>query len=89
MAARHQVSFASVARVWRRWNIQPHRIETFRFSTDPQLEAKLRVVLGLYLSPPQNAVVLSIDEKTQIQALSPNEPVQPMAPNHPLQQTHD
>lgn len=89
MAARHRVSFASVARIWRRWNIQPHRIETFKFSTDPELEAKLRDVVGLYLSPPQNAVVVSIDEKTQIQALSRTQPQQPLAPNNPLQQTHD
>lgn len=89
MAERHQVSFSSVARIWRRWKIQPHRIETFKFSTDPQLEAKLRDVVGLYLSPPENAVVVSIDEKTQIQAMSRTQPVQPLAPEHPLQQTHD
>ena len=52
MAARHRVSFASVARIWRRWNIfQPHRVETFKFSTDPELEAKLRDVVGLHLTP--------------------------------------
>jgi transposase len=56
------ISFASVARIWRKWGIQPHRIETFKFSTDPQLEAKLRDVTGLYLAPPDNAVVVSVDE---------------------------
>lgn len=89
MAERHGISFSSVARIWRRWKIQPHRIGTFKFSTDPELEPKLRDVVGLYLSPPQNAVVVSIDEKTQIQALSRTGADQPMSPTHPLQQTHD
>jgi len=52
MAERLGISFASVARIWRKWNIQPHRVETFKFSTDPQLEAKLRDVVGRYLDPP-------------------------------------
>jgi transposase len=89
MAERHGISFSSVARIWRRWKIQPHRIETFKFSTDPDLESKLRDVVGLYLSPPENAVVVSIDEKTQIQALSRTQAEQPLSPTHPLQQTHD
>jgi transposase len=63
------ISFASVARIWRKWGIQPHRIETFKFSTDPELEPKIRDVVGLYLDPPANAVVVSVDEKSQIQAL--------------------
>ncbi|MGP5397097.1 helix-turn-helix domain-containing protein, partial [Arthrobacter rhombi] len=87
MAARHGVSFSSVARLWRRWKIQPHRIETFKFSTDPALEAELRDVVGLYMSPPENAVVVSIDGKTQIQALSRTQAEQPMSPTHPLEQT--
>jgi transposase len=58
-----------VARIWREWKLQPRRRETFKFSTDPQLEAKIRDVVGLYLSPPDNAVVVCIDEKSQIQAL--------------------
>ena len=69
MAQRLGISFASVARIWRKWGIQPHRVETFKFSTDPQLEAKLRDVVGLYLDPPAGAVVLSVDKKSQIQAL--------------------
>ena len=89
MAERHGISFSSVARIWRRWKIQPHRIETFKFSTDPALESKLRDVVGLYMSPPENAVVVSIDEKTQIQALSRTGKDQPLAPNNPQQQTHD
>ncbi|MGP5397291.1 helix-turn-helix domain-containing protein, partial [Arthrobacter rhombi] len=85
MAQRHGISFSSVARIWRRWKIQPHRIETFKFSTDPALEAELRDVVGLYMSPPENAVVVSIDGKTQIQALSHTQAEQPMSPTHPLQ----
>ena len=68
LAAELGISFATVARTWRKWGIQPHRLETFKFSTDPQLEAKIRDVTGLYLAPPDNAVVVSIDEKSQIQA---------------------
>jgi transposase len=62
------VSFAEVARIWRDWGLQPHRVETFKFSTDPQLDAKVRDVVGLYLDPPANAVVVCVDEKSQIQA---------------------
>ncbi|HEY5352958.1 MAG TPA: IS630 family transposase [Streptosporangiaceae bacterium] len=69
LAAELGISFASVARIWRKWKIQPHRIETFKFSTDPELEAKIRDVVGLYLAPPDNAVVVSVDEKSQVQAL--------------------
>lgn len=69
LASRLGISFATVARIWRRWNIQPHRVETFKFSTDPQLEPKIRDAVGLYLNPPANAVVVSVDEKSQIQAL--------------------
>lgn len=89
MSKRHGISFSSVARIWRRWKVQPHRIETFKFSTDPELEPKLRDVVGLYMSPPENAVVVSIDEKTQIQALSRTQPVQPISPTHPMERTHD
>ncbi|MGO9354897.1 MAG: IS630 family transposase [Mycobacterium sp.] len=62
MAERLGISFSSVARIWRKWDIQPHRIETFKFSTDPELEAKLRDGVGLYLDPPAGAVVVSVDE---------------------------
>jgi hypothetical protein len=65
------ISFATVARVWRKWDLQPWRVETFRFSTDPELEAKARDVVGLDLNPPEHAVVLCLDEKTQVQALQP------------------
>ncbi len=62
------ISFASVARIWREWKLQPWRRETFKFSTDPQLEAKIRDVVGLYLNPPDKAVVLSIDELGRAEA---------------------
>ena len=89
MADRLGISFASVARIWRKWNIQPHRVETFKFSTDPELEAKLRDVVGLYLDPPAGAVVVSVDEKSQIQALDRTQPILPLRHGIPEQQTHD
>ena len=83
MADRLGISYASVARIWRKWGIQPHRVETFKFSTDPQLEAKLRDVVGLYLDPPAGAVVVSVDEKSQIQALDRTQPILPLRQRHP------
>jgi transposase len=83
------ISFASVARIWRKWNLQPWRIETFKFSTDPELDAKIRDIVGLYLAPPDNAVVLCIDEKSQVQALDRTAPVLPILPGVPEKQTHD
>jgi hypothetical protein len=89
LASRLGISFATVARIWRKWNLQPHRVETFKFSTDPLLEPKLRDVVGLYLDPPANAVVLSIDEKSQIQALDRTQLALPMRPGLPERRTHD
>jgi transposase len=89
LAAELGVSFASVARIWRKWNIQPHRIETFKFSTDPELESKIRDVVGLYLDPPANAVVVSVDEKSQVQALDRTQPMLPLRPGLPARQTDD
>jgi transposase len=83
------ISFSSVARIWRKWKIQPHRLETFKFSTDPDLEAKIRDVVGLYLHPPDNAVVVSVDEKSQIQALDRTAPMLPLRPGLPARQTYD
>jgi hypothetical protein len=60
LAAELGISFASVARIWRKWDIQPHRIQGFKFSTDPELEFKIRDVVGLYLDPPANAVVVEL-----------------------------
>src|SRR5215213_8829711 len=92
LAAELGISFASVARIWRRWNLQPWRVETFKFSTDPELDAKIRDVVGLYLNPPENAVVLCMDEKSQVQALdrtAPILPILPILPGVPEKQTHD
>jgi transposase len=83
------ISFASVARIWRKWDLQPWRVETFKFSTDPELDAKVRDVVGLYLAPPDKAVVLSIDEKSQVQALDRTAPILPLRPGIPEKQTHD
>jgi len=66
-----------VARIWRRWSLASWKAETFKFSTDPELEAKIAGVVGLYLDPPEKAVVVCIDEKTQIQALDRTAPILP------------
>ena len=80
---------ATVARAWRRYGVQPWRRETFKFSTDPQLEAKVRDVIGLYLHPPDKAIVLCVDEKSQIQALNRTAPILPLRPGLPEKATHD
>jgi transposase len=80
---------ATVARAWRAYGIQPWRQGTFKFSTDPELEAKVRDVVGLYLDPPDNAVVLCVDEKSQIQALNRTQPILPLRPGLPAKATHD
>jgi hypothetical protein len=72
------VGDATVARAWRKYRVQPWRRETFKFSTDPELEAKVRDVVGLYLNPPTNAIVLCVDEKSQIQALNRTAPILPL-----------
>jgi len=89
LADRLGISNVWVAKIWRKWGLQPWRRETFKFSTDPQLEAKVRDVVGLYLNPPDKAVVLSIDEKSQIQALDRTAPILPMRPGLPEKATHD
>ena len=83
------VSHATVARVWKHFGIQPHRSGTFKFSTDPELEAKVRDIVGLYLHPPDKAVVLCVDEKSQIQALDRTAPILPLRPGLPESRTHD
>jgi hypothetical protein len=80
---------ATVARAWRAYRVQPWRQGTFKFSTDPELEAKVRDVVGLYLDPPRNAIVLCIDEKSQIQALNRTQPILPVRPGLPEKATHD
>ena len=83
------ISTASIIEVWHKWDLQPWRRESFKFSTDPRLEAKLTDVVGLYLHPPENAVVVCVDEKSQIQALDRTQPVLPLRPGLPERATHD
>ena len=83
------VSRDTVARIWREYGVQPWRAETFKFSTDPQLAAKVHDVVGLYLHPPERAVVLCVDEKSQIQALERTQPVRRVWLDRPEQRTHD
>ncbi|WP_280474872.1 IS630 family transposase [Nocardia farcinica] len=80
---------ATVARAWREYGVQPWRSGTFKFSTDPQLVAKVTDVVGLYLEPPENAIVLCVDEKSQIQALDRTAPMLPMQPGQIERRTHD
>ena len=89
MAQRTGMSPSTVQRIWAELGLKPHRTETFKFSTDPALEAKIRDVVGLYLDPPAGAIVLSLDEKTQIQALDRTQPMLPMWPGQVERHTHD
>jgi len=75
--------------VWRRYEVQPHRVERFKLSNDPQFEEKVRDVVGLYVDPPDRALVLCVDEKSQIQALDRTAPILPLRPGLPERQTHD
>src|SRR5215213_9007725 len=84
-----KVDASTVLRTWRHHRVQPWRAETFKFSTDPELVAKVIDVVGLYLNPPENAIVLSVDEKSQIQALDRTQKTLPMQPGHAEQRTHD
>ncbi len=83
------MSETTVWRIWRSAGLKPHRTETFKFSTDPELEAKVRDVVGLYLDPPERAIVLSVDEKTQIQALDRTQPMLPLRSGSVERRTHD
>jgi transposase len=89
MAKASGVSTSTVHRIWRAFSLQPHRSETFKLSTDPQFVEKVRDIVGLYLSPPQNALVVCVDEKTQIQALDRTQPVLPMRMGQVERRTHD
>jgi hypothetical protein len=77
-----------VLRTWRHYRVQPWRAETFKFSTDPELVAKVTDVVGLYLSPPDNAIVLGVDAKSQIQALDRTQKTLPMQPGHAERRSH-
>jgi transposase len=89
LAARLGVDHATVARAWAEYGVRPWRCETFKFSTDPQLVAKVTDVVGLYLAPPENAIVLCVDEKSQIQALDRTAPMLPMQPGRAARWSHD
>jgi hypothetical protein len=89
MAKAAGVSHRSVQRIWAAHGLKPHRIRTFKLSKDPQFAAKVRDIVGLYLSPPEHAMVLSVDEKSQIQALDRTQPGLPMRPGRCETMTHD
>ncbi len=89
MATEAGLTQSAVHRIWKAFGLQPHRTETFKLSRDPQFVAKVRDVVGLYLNPPERAVVLCVDEKSQIQALDRTQPILPMAPGLPERATHD
>jgi transposase/transposase-like protein len=89
MAKAAGISHAMVGRIWRTFRLQPHRTESFKLSPDPQLIDKIRDVVGLYITPPANAVVFSVDEKSQIQALQRAQPILPMDVGQPERRTHN
>jgi transposase len=89
MAQASGISTSSVQRIWRAFGLQPHRIETFKLSTDPNFVAKVRDIVGLYVAPPEHAIVLCVDEKSQIQALDRSQPMLPMRPGQVARRSHD
>jgi len=89
MAKAAGVSASSVHRIWQAFSLQPHRTETFKLSTDPQFVEKVRDIVGLYLDPPEKALVICVDEKSQIQALDRTQPLLPMRPGQIERRTHD
>jgi transposase len=89
MAEAAGISVSSVQRIWRRHGLQPHRVRQFKLSTDPQFTAKLHDIVGLYIDPPAHAIVLSVDEKSQIQALDRTQPGLPLKKGRAGTRTHD
>jgi len=89
MAKATGMSQSTVGRIWRAFGLQPHRSETFKLSTDPLFVEKVRDIVGLYLNPPEHALVLCVDEKTQVQALDRTQPLLPMRPGQVERRTHD
>jgi transposase len=89
MAEATGLSQSSIGRIWRAFGLQPHRTSTFKLSTDPLFVEKVRDIVGLYMSPPERAVVLCVDEKSQVQALDRTQPLLPMGPGHPERRSHD
>ena len=89
MARTTPLSHMAIARIWHAFGLQPHRSETFKLSSDPFFVEKVRDIVGLYLNPPDHAVVLCVDEKSQVQALDRTRPLLPLRPGVPERQTHD
>ena len=89
MADKVGLNQTAISRIWRAFGLKPHRVEDFKLSTDPQFVDKVRDVVGLYLNPPDAAVVLCVDEKTQVQALDRTAPILPMLPGVPARRSHD
>jgi transposase len=89
MAQKTGLSQTAIVRIWHAFGLQPHRVENFKFSKDPQFVEKVRDIVGLYMNPPDRAMVLCVDEKSQVQALNRTQPILPLAPGVPARQTHD
>lgn len=89
MAERTGLSRSTIGRIWKAFNLKPHRTDGFKLSNDPLFVEKVHDVVGLYLNPPENAVVYSVDEKSQVQALARSQPAFPMMPGMPEKRTHD
>jgi transposase len=89
MAARTGLSQSAIVRIWQAFGLQPHKADTFKLSTDPFFVEKVRDVVGLYLNPPDRAIVLSVDEKSQVQALDRTQPLLPLGPGQAERRTHD
>jgi len=89
MAKEAGISEHSVLRIWRAFGLKPHRVDSFKLSADPMFVEKVRDIVGLYLNPPDKAIVLCVDEKGQTQALERSQPILPLRPGLPERQTHD
>lgn len=89
MAKATGLNQTAISRIWRAFGLQPHRTKTFKLSTDPQFIDKVRDVVGLYMNPPERAIVLCVDEKSQVQALDRTQPLLPLGPGQPERHTHD
>jgi transcriptional regulator with XRE-family HTH domain len=89
LAEKTGLSQSAISRIWRAFGLQPHRSQTFQISSDPFLVAKVRDIVGLYMNPPDHALVLCVDEKSQIQALNRTQPIFPMQPGQAERRSHD
>jgi hypothetical protein len=89
MSKKTGLSQTAIVRIWHAFGLQPHRIENFKFSKDPLFVEKVRDIVGLYMNPPHHAMVLCVEEKSQVQALNRTQPILPLAPGVPARQSHD